>query len=103
MLHALALVEIKYSSAEKFLKSFFQVTLVDGYFAAQLLNGDRLTDMLQKNFPGANDLLPVVFICEKLALKTFDVFIPQHTFQAIQQEHLGLSRSEERRVGKTSV
>ena len=91
MLHALALVEIKNGSAEKLLKSFFKVAFVNSYFATKFLDGNRLPDVLQKNFTGANDFLPVVLICEELALETFNILVAQHTFEAVQQQHLRLS------------
>ena len=91
MFHTLALVEIKNGSAEKLLKSFFKVAFVNSYFATKFLDGNRLPDVLQKNFTGANDFLPVVLICEEFALETFNILVAQHTFEAVQQQHLRLS------------
>ena len=47
MFHALALVKIKNGGAKQFLKSFFEIAFIDSYFAAQFLNGKRLSNVLK--------------------------------------------------------
>ena len=95
MFHALALVKIEDGGAEHFLEALLQVALIDSHLAAQLLNGERLADVLQKNFPGPDDLFPVGFIGQELTLESFHFFFSYHTFQAIQQQHLALGIDED--------
>ncbi len=94
MLHTLVLVEVEYGGAEQLFEAFLQVTLVDSHFAAQLLDGDGLTDMLDEDLARFHDLVAVSFIGQELALEGLDAFIAflfaQHAFQAIEQEHLHL-------------
>jgi hypothetical protein len=91
VLHSLALVKIEYSGAEHFLEPFFQIAFVDGYLPAQLLNGQRLADVLQQYFSRLYDLFPVGLIGKEFTLEALDLFFPEHAFQAIKQEHLALS------------
>ena len=95
MFHALALVEIKDGRPEHFFKSFFQVTFVDGDFAAEFLDGQGFADMLEEYFPGLGDLIPIGPVGEEFALESFYFLLPYHTFQAIQQEHLALGIDED--------
>ena len=90
MFHALALVKIKYGGTEQFFKSFFQVTFVDCYFAAKFLDGDRLTDMLNKDFPGFDDLVPVCFVGKELTVDGIYFLFTQHAVQTVQEQHLRL-------------
>jgi len=94
MFHPLALVEIKNGGAEEFFKSLFEVTLVDGHFAAEFADGKGFADMLQQDLPGQGNFLPVILIRQELALKPAHLVLPQHAFQAVEQEHLGLGIDE---------
>ena len=67
MLHALLLVEVEYGGAEDFFETFFEVAFVDGYFAAELLDSDRVTDVLKQYFSGSIDTLPAKLIGKKAA------------------------------------
>ena len=90
VLHTLALVEIENGRPKHFLKSFFKVAFIDGYFPAEFLDGKGFTDMLQQHFPGFDDFFPVGFIRQEFALEAFYLFFSQHAFQAVKEEHLAL-------------
>lgn len=95
MLHALALIEVEDGGAEHFLETFLEITFVDGHFPAQLLDGKRLTDVLQEHFPGLDYLAPIGFIGEELTLEPFHFLLTYHAFQAVQEQHLALSVDED--------
>ena len=90
MFHALALIKIKDGGSEKFFEPFFKITFIDRHFAAEFLDGQRLSDMLQQNFPRQNDFFTILFIGQKLALELLRVTLAQHTFQTVQEQHLDL-------------
>ena len=95
MLHALALVEVEYGGAKQLFEPFLKVTFIDGHFTAQFLNGDGLTNMLEQDLAGANDLLPIGIVGQELTLEGFDgligIFIvAQHTLKAVEEQHLHL-------------
>ena len=66
MFHALVLVKIKNGSTEHFFKPFLQVALIDRHLSAQFFNGDRVTNMLDKDLPGHADLFTICFIVQEL-------------------------------------
>ena len=90
MFHALALVEIENGGAEHLLKSLFQITFVDGDLPAEGFDRERLADLAEEYFPGADDLFPVCFVGEELTLESFHFFLADHAFEAIQEQHLAL-------------
>src|SRR3954470_14611281 len=94
MLHSLALVEVEDGAPKHFLESLFQVTLVDCDLPAQLLYSDGFANMLQQHFPRLYDLLPVGFVCKKLATERLNVLFTNHAIHAIQQKHLHLRVNE---------
>lgn len=59
MFHPLTLVEIENGGAENLFESFFEITFVDGHFAAERLDGNGIADMLQENLAGVDDFLAV--------------------------------------------
>ena len=52
MFHSLVLVEIKDGGTKHFLEALFQVTFIDGYFATELFDGDRIPDVLDEDLAG---------------------------------------------------
>ena len=90
MFHSLALVEIEDGGAEHLFESLFQVTFIDGYFPAELLDGKGFADVLKENLASLDDLFPIGLVCKEFALKAFDFFFPDHTFQAVEEQHLAL-------------
>lgn len=89
MFHPLTLKEIKNGGSIHFFKSFFKVTLIDGYLTAQCFDGQRFTDVLQEQFPRFCYFFPVGFVGKELTGEGI-ILITIHAFQAIQQQHLGL-------------
>src|SRR6186713_2608713 len=83
MLHTLTLVEIKDRCTEHLFKAFFQITFVDGNFPAEFLDGEGFVDMLEKDFPGPDDLVAVCLIGEELTLETFNFLFAYHALQAV--------------------
>ena len=95
MLHTLALVEIENGSAEHLLEAFFQIAFIDGDLPAQGFDGKGLADLVEQDLPGADDLFAVCFVCQELTLEPFHFFFPDHTFEAVHQQHLALSVDED--------
>ena len=94
MFHALALIEVKNGGPKELFKSLFQVTFVDGDLAAEFADGEGFANMLQQDFAGQGNFLPVIFIGQEFTLKPVYLILAQHAFQAVEQEHLGLGIDE---------
>ena len=90
MLYALALIKIKDRGAVHLFEAFFKVALVDSHFTAQLLDGDRLTNMLNQNFSGFGDLFTISLIGQKLTTDRIQGLLIDHAIQTLKQEHLSL-------------
>ena len=94
MLHPLALVKVEDGGAEHFLKPFFEVAFVDGYLAAELLDGERFSDMFQENLARMPDLFAVRFVGQELAAEGLHFLFSQHTVEAVKEQHLCLGIEE---------
>jgi hypothetical protein len=77
------------------LNPFFQIALVDGHFPAELFDGEWFADMAAGGSRGPDDLFPVGFVGEELALEAFHFFFTDHAFEAIKQQHLALGIDED--------
>jgi len=88
--HPLALVKIEDGRAEHLFEPFFQIAFIDRHLPAQFLDGQGLADVLKQDLAGLDDLFAIGFVCEELALEAFDLFLPNHAFQAVEKEHLAL-------------
>jgi hypothetical protein len=89
MLHALALVKIEDGLSEEFFKPLFQVAFINGHLAAERFDGKRLSNMLEQDLAGFNNLFAVGLITEKFTAELF-YFFAHHTLKTVQQQHLGL-------------
>lgn len=95
MLHTLVLVKIKNGGTEHFLETFLQVALIYGYFPAQFLDGDGITNMFNQDLPGHADLLPICFIMQELTGDHGFFLHAHHALHAVQQQDLRLRIDED--------
>ena len=93
MFHPLALVKIEDGRTKHFLEALLQVTFIDGYLPAQLLDGDGLTNLLEQDLAGSGDLFPVGLISQELVGHHINLLV-FHAIQAVEQKHLGLGIHE---------
>ena len=105
MFHALALVKIENCGSEHFLEALLQIALIDGDLAAELFDGQGFADVLQQHFPGPDDLFAVGLVGQELALEAFYLFLTEHAFEAVQEQHLALCIDKNifEAIGKTMV
>ena len=68
---------------------------VDGEDLKVVFDGDGLTDVLQQNFPGPDDLFAIGLIGQELTVESFYFFFTQHAIQAVEQQHLHLCIDED--------
>ncbi len=90
MFHALVLVEVENGSAEYFLEAFFEVAFINGHFAAEFLDGNRIAYMLDKYFTCPDYFFPVGIIIQEFTGNQVFTFFPGHAFHAVEQQDLRL-------------
>ena len=73
--HSLLLIKIKYSGAKNFLESFLQIAFVHRNFTAEFLDGNWITNMMQKNISCLVNSFLTTVISQKLTGKSLLIFV----------------------------